>query len=362
MGSGTARLPRDLHPVAWWCWALGLAVAASSTTNPLVLLMVVGVAATAVALRRSDQPWADSFRLYVVLGAVIVVVRVAFRLLLGTGVPGTVLLDLPEIQLPDAVAGIVLLGPITRESLLAGLYDGLRLAAIVISVGAANALANPKRLLRSVPPALYEVGTALVVAVTMLPQFADSARRVRAAQSLRGGDTGRVRGLRRFLVPVLEDALERSLAMAAGMDARGYGRAGDATRAQRVRTGTLMLLGLVGVCVGTYAVLDATAPRWLALPMLLGGLAVAGLGLVSAGARVQRTRYRPDRWRWPELVVVAGGLVAAYAGWWVAHDRLTLAYPPLDAVPQVSALTLVGLTLALGAALCAPDQRRAVGA
>jgi energy-coupling factor transport system permease protein len=362
MSLGTARLPRDLHPVAWWCWALGLAVAASSTTNPLVLLMVVGVAATAVALRRSDQPWADSFRLYVVLGVVIVLVRVAFRLLLGTGVPGVVLIDLPAVQLPDVAAGIVLLGPITRESLLAGLYEGLRLAAIVISVGAANALANPKRLLRSVPPALYEVGTALVVAVTMLPQFADSARRVRAAQSLRGGASGRVRGLRRFLVPVLEDALERSLAMAAGMDARGYGRAGAASRAQRSRTGALMLAGLIGVCVGTYAVLDPTAPRWLALPMLLGGLAVAGLGLVSAGARVQRTRYRPDRWRWPELVVVAGGLVAAYAGWWVAHDQLTLAYPALDEVPQVSALSLVALAIALAAALCAPDQRRAVGA
>ncbi len=112
--------------------------------------------------------------------------------------------------------------------LFAGLYDGLRLATIVVCVGAANALANPKRLLRSVPPALYEIGTALVVAVTVLPQFADSARRVRAAQSLRAGETGRVRRLRRFLVPVLEDALERSLAFAAGMDTRGYGRAAGA--------------------------------------------------------------------------------------------------------------------------------------
>ena len=85
--------------------------------------------------------------------------------------------------------GITLLGPVTQESLLAGLYDGLRLATIVICVGAANSLANPKRLLRSVPPALYEIGTALVVAVTVLPQFADSARRVRAAQSLRAGET-----------------------------------------------------------------------------------------------------------------------------------------------------------------------------
>ena len=355
--AGTARLPRDLHPVAWWIWALGLATAASFTTNPLLLLLIVGVAAVAVALRRSDQPWAESFRLYVLLGIVIVVVRVGFRLLFGTGVPGTVLIDLPEIGLPDWAAGIVLLGPITRESLLAGLYDGLRLAAIVISIGAANALANPKRLLRSVPPALYEIGTALVVAVTMLPQFADSVRRVRAAQSLRGGDTGRVRGLRRFLVPVLEDALERSLAMAAGMDARGYGRAGTVSTAQRRRTGAFMLLGLIGVCVGTYAVLDPTAPRWLAGPMLVVGLLVAGLGLVSAGSGVQRTRYRPDPWRWPEVAVVCGGVVVGYVGWLLNRQQLTIAYPPLDVVPHVTLPALLALGAALVGALCSPDQR-----
>ena len=40
--SVNARLPRDLHPVAWWLWALGLAMAASLTTNPLLLLLLVG--------------------------------------------------------------------------------------------------------------------------------------------------------------------------------------------------------------------------------------------------------------------------------------------------------------------------------
>ena len=120
-------------------------------------------------------------------------------------------------------------------------------------MGAANALANPKRLLRSVPPALYEVGSALVVAVTVLPQLADSVRRVRAAQALRGGDTGRVRALRRVLVPVLEDAFDRSLALAAGMDTRGYGRSSGATLRERRTTGTLMLLGLCAVCLGCTA-------------------------------------------------------------------------------------------------------------
>ena len=129
---------------------------------------------------------------------------------------GLVLLDLPEVPLPGWALGVHLLGPVTRESLLFALYDGLRLGTIVICVGAANSLANPKRLLRSMPAALYEIGTALVVAVSILPQLADSLRRVRAAQRLRGGDTRRVGRLRRLVVPVLEDALERSLALAAG--------------------------------------------------------------------------------------------------------------------------------------------------
>jgi energy-coupling factor transport system permease protein len=345
---------RELHPVAWWLWALGLAAAASMTTNPLALLVLVGVAAVAVALRRSDQPWAGAFRIYCWLAVVIVVVRVVFRLVFGTGT-GHVLVDLPGLTLPDWAAGIVILGPITREALLAGLYDGLRLAAIVVCVGAANALANPKRLLRSVPPALYEIGTALVVAVTMLPQLADSAKRVRAAQELRGGHSGRVGRLRRFVVPVLEDALDRSLTMAAGMDTRGYGRSGEATPGQRRRTGALLILGLLGLCVGCYGALDPTAPGWLAAPMLGAGLALAVAGLSSAGRNVSRTRYRPDPWGLPETLVACAGLVPAAAGWWVGRHQVLLAYPGLDAWPRVSAVVMGAALVGLAAVLAAPE-------
>ncbi|MEI5672519.1 MULTISPECIES: CbiQ family ECF transporter T component [unclassified Nocardioides] len=351
------RLPRDLHPLAWWAWAIGLAAAASATTNPFVLLLLVGVAALVVTARRSEQPWARSFRLYLWLGLAIVVIRVVFRLIFGGSYEGTVLLDLPEIPLPDWVLGITLLGPVTQEALLAGLYDGMRLAAVVICLGAANALANPKRLLRSMPSALYEIGTALVVAVTVLPQLADSVRRVRAAQRLRAGDERRVGRLRRTLVPVLEDALERSLALAAGMDARGYGRSSGASRGERRTTGALLLLGLCGLCVGSYAVLDATAPRWLALPMVVLGLVLAAAGLRSAGRRAERTTYRPDPWRWPETGVALCGLAAGVSGWWVAHETPLLAYPGLASVPQVSAVALAGALIGLAAAALAPPPR-----
>ena len=289
------RPARDLHPGAWWLWAMGLAAGASMTTNPVLLVLIVLVAALTVALRRSDHPWSSSFRLYLVFGAVIVLVRVLFRVLLGGGYGHVVLLDLPTVPLPHWVAGVRLLGPLTLESFLAGLYDGLRLATIVICVGAANALANPKRLLKSMPPALYEIGTAVVVAVALLPQLADSLRRVRAARALRGVPGGRVGRLRGVVVPVMEDALERSMALAAGMDARGYGRSGGLGPAQRRTTGALMLSGLVGICVGTYALLDQTAPQLLVWPGLLGGVVLgrARVLVVRAAGAPQPLPPRP---------------------------------------------------------------------
>ncbi|TQL69532.1 energy-coupling factor transport system permease protein [Nocardioides albertanoniae] len=351
--AAVARLPRDLHPVAWWVWAIGLAAYASFTTNPLLLLLLVGVVTVVVMARRGEQPWAKAFRLYVGFALFIVATRVLFRVLLGA-VPGHVLIDLPEIPLPEWVLGIRLLGPLTREALLAGLYDGMRLGVIVVCVGAANALANPKRLLRSLPPALYEIGTAVVVAVTVLPQLAESVQRVRAAQRLRAGATSRVKRLRRFLVPVLEDALERSMALAAGMDTRGYGRTADVGAGARRVTSTLMLVSLVGLCVGVYAVLDGTTPGWLAVTMLVLGVGAAVGGLSLAGRRVTRTVYRPDRWRWPEVVVASSGLLVVLAGWWVARYQVSVAFPGVSTAPVVSLAAMAGVLVGIVPAVTAP--------
>ncbi|MCC2593228.1 energy-coupling factor transporter transmembrane protein EcfT [Tessaracoccus sp. OS52] len=318
-------LPRPVHPFAWWAWAIGLAVAANGTTNPLLLVSIVALASLVTLSRRGDNPWAKGFAVYLWLAVFIVLVRVAFRVLFGGGDGPTILLDLPEVPLPWWVQGIRILGPVSLEAILSGLYDGLRLATMIVCLGAANSLANPKRLLASLPGALYELGTVLVVAIGVFPQLGDSVLRVHRARKLRrapagGGRRAKYKVVETIIVPVLSDALDRSLHLAASMDVRGYGRHGTATPTQRRWTTVVGLAGLVVLAVGLYLQLSRTAPgpvvwglKVLPTVLLLSGAMIMALAMRRAGRTVNKTIYRPIRWGAAEWLVVACGLAAVAA-------------------------------------------------
>jgi energy-coupling factor transport system permease protein len=343
------RVPRTLHPIAWWIWALGLATACSRTTNPLLLALIVGVLGLVVASRRSEAPWARAFKYYLALALVVVVIRVVFRSLFGGSVDLAsvhVLFTLPHLPLPSWAAGIQLGGAVTVEGTLGALYDGLRLGVLLCCLGAANSLANPKRALRVLPGALYELGVAVVVSLSVAPQLVESVQRVRRARRLRGDTSAGRHALRSIAIPVLEDALERSLRLAAAMDSRGYGRTGTASPRDRRVTGVLMIGGMGGLCAGAYGLLDASAPGLLGLPALVAGAVLCCVGLALGGRRVHRTQYRPDPWKLPEWLVVASGLVpaavlvAAVGNGVVALNPSTdpLVWPSLPVVPAVGIL------------------------
>lgn len=304
-------VPRALHPLAWWLWALGLATAASRTTNPVLLALVLVVVGHVVVARRTDAPWARAFHAALVLAGAVLVFRLVFEAVFGTVDGPTTLLTLPTLPVPDWAAGVVVGGPVTLEGLAIGLAEALQIATIIVCVGAANALAAPTRLLRSVPGALYEVGVAVVVGLTTIPQAVDSVRRLRRAQRLRGRSTRGVRALVAIAAPVLANSLERSLELAASMDSRGYGRRSEVSAPTRLATTAVLLLGLVAVLCSSYGLLSAGTPSLFGVPLLLGGVALCALGLGLAGRRTVRTRYRPDRWLAAEWVTVAAGAVPA---------------------------------------------------
>jgi energy-coupling factor transport system permease protein len=236
----------------------------------------------------------------------------------------------------------------------------MRLGATIACVGAANSLADPKRLLASLPAALHEAGTSVVIALAVFPQLVESAQRVRRARSLRP-DHGRVRGLRGIVVPVLEDAFDRSLALAASMEARGYGRVRDGAPGARHRTGALLVAALALTCIGMYATLDATLPRWTGAPALVLGVALAALGARSAGRRVVRTRYRPQRWSLADALVAASGAGAAVLVILAGHADPQAIHPEpsLDALPPVTLLALGAVAAAALPAWSLPRPRSA---
>src|SRR5262249_41176332 len=261
-----------------------LAVTAGHTTNPLLLALILTVAGVVVAMRRTDAPWARAFRSYLILGLIVVAIRVAFRIVLGGAATGGehVLFSLPHLPLPGWMAGISLGGPVTLESVLSAAYDGFRLATLLCCIGAANTLANPKRALRSLPAALYELGVAITVAVVIAPQLVESVQRVRRARRAGGaaGGRGRARGgiAARGRDGAPPAAPAGSRARAAAGAAGGCGRRAGAPRRARLATSTLLIVALLGLCVGAYALLDPSLPRVAGVPLVAGSLVAAAAG------------------------------------------------------------------------------------
>ncbi|MDX6275589.1 MAG: energy-coupling factor transport system permease protein [Frankiales bacterium] len=351
------RLPRPLHPAAWWLWALGLGAAATRTTNPLLLALVMAVAGYVVVARRSEAPWARSYGVFLKLALVVLVLRLLLAVLFSDPFGTHVLVQLPQLPLPDWMAGVRIGGDITAEALAFAGYDGLRLAALLVCVGAANSLASPAQLLKALPTALYEVGVVITVAASFAPQAVTSLGRIREARRLRGRRSRGLRAVRGLALPVLEGALERSVDLAAAMDSRGFGRRGAASTAQRRLSAVLVLTGLLAAIGSLYGLLTSGTPRALGLPLLVTGCLVAAAGMVVGSRGSARTRYRPDPWRWPEWVVAASGVAAALA---VSLGDATGRFPstaPLVA-PPLPLWPTVGILIALLPAIAAPPLPR----
>jgi energy-coupling factor transport system permease protein len=310
-----------------------------------------------VVARRSDSPWARAFRLYVALAVVIVLMRIVLHVLVGLKFGDIEVLPLPTVDLPHWAAGINLLGTVYLEGWLGAALRGVQLGALVIAIGGANALANPKRLLRALPKALHEIGTAVIVSVSVAPQLAESVQRVLRARLLRGEAGRGIRAVPQVALPVLQDTLDRSLMLAAAMESRGYGSRRDASPGLRRATGSLTLIGLLALAFGMYGVLDpGGTPRWVGAPVLLLGVALALAGMLLGGRDIVVTTYRPDPWRTAETLTVLAG-AAAVAGAMISRhltpDLLEMPLQPL-AAPGLPVAATLGIMVAVLPAFLTP--------
>ena len=171
-----------------------------------------------------------------------------------------------------------------------------------------------------------------------------------------------LRALRGLAVPVLEDALERSVDLAAAMDARGFGRRGGVPRRTRLTATGLTVIGLLAICAGTYGLLASGAPAALGIPLMLVGAAVAVVGFAVGNRASGRSRYRPDVWRLAEWGVALCGAAVAAAYVSLAHSdpsSLDAMSTPLQVPDLPWPLVVVTLVAALPAWLAPHVPRSA---
>ncbi len=337
---------RFLHSGAWWLWAILMAAIAAGTTNPIYLFSIIFIVLFVVYYRKSDAPWSKSIKGFIYAAILIVVLR-TFLVIITPDIFGeTVLFTLPEINLPSVFAGMKLGGEIKANTLYFAFKQGLRFATILICIGAAQSLASPYRLLKSVPASLYEVGLSIIVAMTFAPQLAQDAKRVREAQFLRGRKINGIRSFAKTIVPVLEGAMERALNLASSMDSRGYGRRIHQSKLKMTITNIFMILGLLGIIFGLSGLLGVFSQTNIGFINLFIGLSLAIFSLWLAGKNASRTKYRPDKWEIPEVLVVFSAIFGLVA---LRFSESSILNPPTSPLgfPQIDFVSLTCIYLAL---------------
>lgn len=162
----------------------------------------------------------NSLRGAFLLAAGFVVLRVVYRVVFGgAGGGGIVLIDAPRIRLSGPFEHVVLFGPVTTGGIVNAAITALPFAALLLAFGVLSAIVDIRALLArgAVRGPVRTISRVLVVAWATFPAMLDSVRRVRVARELRGE-----RGVASLLVPVLEQTVERAIALGASMEVRGF--------------------------------------------------------------------------------------------------------------------------------------------
>lgn len=120
---------------------------------------------------------------------------------------------------------------VTREELVLGALNGLRLAAVALAFAGYALLLDHDRLLAAAGVARRSAFAA-ALAVRLVPTLERDGRALADAVRGRGVAVDGVRGRAALVSPLVGGSLERAMTLAEAMEARGFGRPGR-TRAPR---------------------------------------------------------------------------------------------------------------------------------
>jgi energy-coupling factor transport system permease protein len=119
------------------------------------------------------------------------------------------------------------------------------------------------------------------------------------------------------VIPVLEDAIDSSLSLAASMDSRGFGRRGDLSKSLVLGARLSSLLAVALLAIGSFALLVGQTQTL--------GWVLISLGIVASFATIRinsksqiRTRFEPVKLQFFDALILALSaslLTGAILGW-----------------------------------------------
>ncbi len=268
------------HPLAWGAWTLVALSVTLTQRNPYqqVLLLAILVNVLLLYRRRTAGGYWRGALILALLPVLFNVALSRFGTHVFFRVPGIPLLG----------------GPWTLEALVYGVSTGAALLLTALTFGILHASVRSADLLGILPRPLYRLGSVIALALTFVPQTVASIAAILEARRLRGYRTG-WRAVPAILVPVLLNALERSLQYAESLDARGFGsrRRSRYRRVPWSAGDTAITLAGVAALAGLWlAPTPAYAPYVRLLPEMPSPLALATLFPLSLPAWIAASSPR----------------------------------------------------------------------
>jgi energy-coupling factor transport system permease protein len=324
-------------------WALAGAAAVELAPNPLYVAIVVGAAAVVVQAHAVDSALARAFPAIVALGICFGLVRIVLTAATVHG-SGAALFTTPTFTLPRLFGGFQVGGSVNTAVLAHSAADAWVIVGVMAVFGAFNAVVSHYELVRLAPRAFYELGLVVTVALAFVPTTLAAVHAVREADRARtGGRVVRRGRLVRLVVPILESGMERAVALAESMDARGFCR--QALTPGERTAGWCTLVALVALS-GSFV---ALVGRSVGVAALLGAAGAVSLVVaVGLGSRRQRPRYRPSRLRGADWGVIAisfavplcVGMLSVAGNATLRWSTPTLQLPGFDPAVAVALLAL----------------------
>ena len=304
-------------PLVYLSWLLAMATATLLFHNPLYTLILLLIAQWVRLYAPHEPPYRLPFWR---IGATMLIVSAlsnAVFLHLGTTVLG---------KLPDHWPLIG--GEISVEPIVMGLSNGLMLWSVFAIFSSLQQWITSADLIRLIPAAWQDLAIVLLIALNYTPQTLRHWQQIREAQAIRGHELRGWRDWQPLFIPLLIGGLERSMALAEAMTARGYGQTASRAHGKVVR---IMLLTILAMAlIGWMMAIFWGLWGWLVLFVSLVGL--GGL-LFWQGKQVKRTTYRIVSLHEIDYLLIATNLAPLVFLWTVRHAIAYTPFPTLTLPP-----------------------------